>query len=793
MKLSELWLREWINPALSREDLCEELTMAGLEVEEVLPVAEKFSGVVVAKVLQVEKHPEADRLRVCQVDAGGAQPLTIVCGAKDVKAGLVTAAALEGAVLSNNLKITASKLRGVLSHGMLCTPQELGLAEESDNLMALPANAPLGESVWDYLNLTDHILDVSITPNRGDCLSILGLAQDISAMTKTATETPFFSVVAPSISDTLKIELQASEACPHYVGRVIRDVVADAMTPMWMQERLRRAGVRCISPIVDVMNYVMLELGQPMHAFDLAKISGNIVVRYGKAEEQLELLDGQVVQLNTKTLVIADEHKPLAIAGMMGGMESGVTLLTKDIFLESAFFQPVSISRTSRHYKLNSESSYRFERGVDPTLQVRALERATQLILDIAGGTPGPVIEVSEKKYLPTSKEILLRAARISKILGLTIPHQDIESILQSLGFLVDKQAEGWKVTVPARRFDVTIEIDLIEEIARIYGYNKIPQHLPVSRMQMNLLSEKKLSLPILRRALRDKGYQEIVAYSFIDKKIQHMIDPNQSPKELLNPITAEMSVMRTSLWPGLLNTLRYNQNRQQDRMKIFETGLRFVTDKDGSLQQQNVLSGLIWGDMSPSQWGVPQREVDFFDLKGDIEMLLKLTLDQTAFEFKPGHHPALHPGQTADIYRGDQYVGTLGTLHPEIAQKLDITGKVGLFEILLLPLEQAALPRFKEISRFPEIRRDIAILVDQGIPATSIQDTIKTVAGDLLQDVVIFDVYQGKGVAEGRKSVALSLTLQHSSRTLVDEEIVALMERIIVILKDKFAAELRG
>ena len=792
MKLSELWLREWINPALSREDLCEQLTMAGLEIEEVVPVAEKFSGIVVAKVLRVGKHPEADRLHVCEVDTGGAEPLTIVCGAKDVKAGLITAAALEGAVLAQNMKIKASKLRGVLSHGMLCTPHELGLAEESDQLIVLPADAPIGANVWEYLDLTDHVMDVSITPNRGDCLSVFGLAQDIAAMTQTEMNVPPFSTVTPKISDTRKVHLQAAEACPHYVGRVIRHVTADAITPVWMQERLRRGGIRCISPIVDVMNYVMLELGQPMHAFDLTKLAGNIVVRQATAGEQLELLDGQTVQLDPQTVVIADEHNPLAIAGVMGGMASGVTLLTKDIFLESAFFQPVSISRASRHYKLNSESSYRFERGVDPALQVRALERATQLILDIAGGEAGPTIDVSEKKYLPQAKEINLRSARVSQILGLTIPHQDIENILRCLGFGVEKNTNGWKVSVPARRFDVTVEIDLIEEIARIYGYNKIPQHLPVARMQMHSLPEKKLSVSMMSRALCDKGYQEIVAYSFIDKKIQQLLDPAQTPKELLNPITAEMSVMRTSLWPGLLNTLLYNQNRQQNRMKMFETGLRFIT-VDDMLQQQNVLSGLIAGDILPLQWGAAPREVDFFDLKGDIETLLKLTHDQAMFEFRPSQHPALHPGQTADIYRNGEYVGTLGMLHPEVAQKLDTQGKVGLFEFLLAPLEDAVLPRFREISRFPEIRRDIAILVDQSIPATSIQDTIKTVAGELLQDIVIFDVYQGKGVIEGRKSVALSLTLQHSSRTLVDDEIAAFMERIIITLKDRFAAELRG
>lgn len=792
MRLSELWLRDWVNPELSREDLCENLTMAGLEIEEISPVAEKFSGVVVAKILRVEKHPEADRLKICEVDTGGPEALTIVCGANNVKEGMKTAAALEGAILANNIKIKSSKLRGVLSHGMLCSAKELGLAEESEGLIILPVDAPVGKSVWDYLDLTDHIIDVSITPNRGDCLSILGLAQDISAITRTTARIPDIAIIEANISDTLPVNIQAAEECPHYVGRVIRNVTADAITPVWMIERLRRAGIRCISPIVDVMNYVMLELGQPMHAFDLAKIEGGIDIRLAKKNEALELLDGQTVHLSAETLVIADHKKVLAIAGVMGGMQSAVTLLTKDVFLESAFFQPVCISKSSRHYKLISESSYRFERGVDPNLQIRAIERATQLILEIAGGQPGPVIDIAKEKYLPHKKEIVLRNPRIQKILGFKINDDEIEKILQSLGFVIQSGANEWKVTVPARRFDIVSEIDLIEEIIRIYGYNKVPERLSISGMQTTPRSEKKIHLSLIRQMLCHMGYQEIVAYSFIDKKIQQLFDPAIAPKELLNPITAEMSVMRTSLWPGLINTLIYNQNRQQNRVRIFETGLRFIANNE-SILQQNVLSGLVCGHVFPEQWGIPGRNADFFDVKGDIENILKLTFDRNSFEFKVGHHSALHPKQTADIYRNGEYLGTIGVLHPAIAQKLGITEKVVLFEVLLDSLETAKLPHFKDISKFPEIRRDMAILVDQAVPASLIQDTISDVAGELLQDVHVFDVYQGKGVSEGRKSVALSLTLQHSSRTLVDEEIAALVERIIVTLKGKFAAELRG
>ncbi len=793
MKISELWLREWVNPALTREDLCESLTMAGLEIEEVSPVAEKFSGVVVGKVLSVEKHPEADRLHVCQVETGGAEPITIVCGANNVTAGMKTAVALEGAVLSNKMKITASKLRGVLSHGMLCSARELGLTEESEGLILLSPDARVGDNVWDYLNLTDHVLDISITPNRGDCLSISGLAQDTAAITQTQQTIPHFPKIDAKIKDILPIVLRAANECPHYVGRIIRGVTADAATPNWMQERLRRSGIRCISPVVDVMNYVMLELGQPMHSFDLAKISGGIEVRLSAQGESLELLDGQTITLDSTTLIIADERKPLAIAGVMGGMESGVTLLTQDIFLESAFFQPTSVARMGRQYKLNSESSYRFERGVDPTLQVRAIERATQLILEIAGGEAGPVIDIADTNYLPQTKKVALRFLRIKKLLGLEITDQNVTTILQSLGFSTEKTSQGWNVTVPARRFDITTEVDLIEEIIRIYGYQKVPQHTAAfSAMQIHPRSERMLTLSMLRQALRDMSYHEVVTYSFIDKKMQKLFDPVGEYKELLNPITAEMSIMRTSLWPGLINTFLYNHNRQQSRVRIFESGLRFVI-KDGTLIQERMLSGLISGGVVPEQWGIPKREADFFDLKGDLENILKLTLSADQFEFKTGSHPALHPGQTAELYREGEYAGILGVIHPSIMQKLNIESKIVVFELFLDKIEPAGLPRFTEISKFPEIRRDLAILVNQTVPVQRIQDTIRNVAGELLQNIDVFDVYQGKGITAGHKSVALALTLQHATRTLIDEEVADLIGRIVVTLKEKFAAELRG
>jgi phenylalanyl-tRNA synthetase beta chain len=792
MKFSESWLRELANPKLTREQLCTQLTYAGLEIEEFVPVAGSFSGVVVGNVLSLEKHPEADRLNICEVDVGASNPLTIVCGAANVRAGMRVAAALEGAKLPNDLTIKTTKVRGVSSSGMLCSARELGLAEESEGLFELPANAPLGKSVYEYLQLDDYIIDVSITPNRGDCLSILGMAKEVSALTECALTVPNFPEIKSTIKDTLPVNIQAEKECPRYVGRVIRQVNANAVTPIWLRERLRRAGVRSISAVVDVTNYVMLELGQPMHAFSLDKIAGGIDVRISKAGEILKLLDGNEVKLDAETLIIADTEKPLAIAGVMGGLDSGVTLATQDIFLESAFFSPMPIARAGRRYNLSSDSAYRFERGIDPTLQRVAIERATELLAEIVGGQVGPVIEVSIEKNIPQPAKIELRAARIEKILGCKIADSDVEAIMRRLGFACLKLTNGWQVIVPARRSDVTAEIDLIEEVVRLYGYDKIPCHFPTAALQIHSSLENQIPLQKIRRGLCDLGYQEVVTYSFIDKKLQELFEPEQSLIEVVNPITAEMSVMRRSILPSLVSTLIYNQNRQQSRIRMFETGLRFFM-QDGKLQQQRTISGLINGAAQPEQWGIPTRAADFFDLKGDLQNLFKLTLAAEEFTFKSGKHSALHPGQTAAVYRAGEFVGIFGSIHPSIAQLLKIEGKVFVFELALDLLETARVPRFSGLSKFPEIRRDIAILLDQSVPAQDIQDTIRQEVGDLLKDVDIFDLYQGKGIAAGQKSIALSLTLQHSSRTLVDEEVVDLMGRVIVALKGRFNAELRG
>lgn len=795
MKLSESWLREWANPILTREELCKKLTMGGFEVEELAPVAEAFSGIVVGEILISENHPEAEQLHICEVNIGKKDPLKIVCGAPNVKIGMKVPVAMINAVLPNKTIITSTRIRGMPSEGMLCSASELGLAEESQGLFELPNDAPIGKDLWDYLELEDYTLDISITPNRGDCLSLRGLAREVAAL----ANTPYLDIsiidIKPIIKDTLPVAVIEKIACPRYVGRVIRNVKVDSQTPAWMRERLRRSGVRSINPIVDVTNYVMLELGQPMHAFDLNKIEDEIVVRQSKKGERIVLLDGSEKTLDGETLVIADHKKPVAIAGVMGGLDSSVTLLTRDIFLESAYFSSQVVARQRQFYNLSSESAYRFERGVDPTIQRLAIERATQLILEIAGGKAGPFIEEVSKKYLPQAVTVQLTKDKVDGVLGIKIPVNEIERIFDLLKFKHKKSRHlketKWEVQIPSFRFDITLPEDLIEEIARLYGYDKIPTHNIKGLLQVNQATQSAPDF-YLRQALSDQGYHEIVSYSFIASKLQSILDPNEVPRELQNPITAEMTVMRTNLWPGLINALIYNKSRQQHRVRLFEIGLCFITRNKEVLQEPR-LGGLISGLALPEQWAVSSREVDFYDLKGTIENILCLFGDLNKFDFKLANHPALHPGQSAEIYYKDQKIGVLGALHPMLLQSLDLSNNAFVFELDLNLLKKGNLRHFHEISKFPEIRRDIAIVVNEAIPAKDIQDTIKKVAGDWLKYIFIFDLYQGKGISPGLKSIALALILQHPTRTLVDDEVAELMERVTTTLRGQLGAELRS
>jgi len=791
MKFSEAWLREWTNPGISTKELADQLSMAGLEVDSVGSVAGEFQGVVVGEVLAREQHPDADKLSVCRVNAGQDDELQIVCGAKNVAFGMKVPVALVGAVLPGGFMIKKAKLRGVQSLGMICSETELGMAESSDGIMGLPADAQVGTDIREYLDLDDSFIEVDLTPDRGDCLSIAGIARDVGVINRCSVTPPDTDPVPAQNEDRFPVTLDAPEACPLYACRVIRNINPEAETPLWMKEKLRRSEIRSISPVVDVTNYVLMELGQPMHGFDLAKLNGEIRVRMARAGEKLTLLDGQEQELQDGTLVIADAKSPVAMAGIMGGEHSGVTAETKDILLESAFFAPTAIIGKARSYGLHTDSSHRFERGVDPEMQVRAIERATELLLDIVGGDPGPVEVVASEEHIERRPQILLRRARLAKILGVEIEDEMVADILTRLEMQVEPVEAGWKVVAHSCRFDISIEEDLIEEIGRIYGYTEIPIYHSAAATVMQSEPEMAFSLQRAKELLVDRSFQEVITYSFISQELHDLMDPQHDTVELANPISADMSIMRTSLWPGLLQTAVYNQSRQQGRVRIFESGLRFVM-RPADIQQDPMLAGLISGDISPEQWGEDVREVDFFDLKADLEAILSLTGSPEDFEFIPGEHPSLHPGQAARVMRNGEPVGWIGMLHPRLEDKLGLAGNTLLFEIRLDLLTGSALPAFTPLSKFPSIRRDISIVVDEEVKFSQISDCIRQEAPEILQDIRLFDVYTGKNIDFGRKSLALGLILQETSHNLTDEYAEGMMERILHALSDKLNAQLR-
>ncbi|MCK0153149.1 phenylalanine--tRNA ligase subunit beta [Alcanivorax sp. S6407] len=790
MLVNEAWLREWVNPAVDTDTLVKQLTMAGLEVDGVEAAAPEFSGVVVGVVESCEQHPDADKLRVCQV-SNGTDTTQVVCGASNVRPGLKIPFAQVGAKLPGDFKIKKAKLRGVESNGMLCGASELGLEDLIDGLMELPEDAPVGKDFRDYLQLDDAVIEVDLTPNRADCLSVRGIARELGVMNQSPLTEVAISKVAPAIDDTLTVTLADSDACPRYLGRVIKGVNVQADTPLWMIERLRRAGVRTIDPIVDVTNYVLLELGQPLHAFDLAKLNGGITVRKAKAEEKLVTLDDQELTLRDDTLVIADDSEALALAGIMGGKPSSVTEGTQDIFLECAFFAPLAIAGKARSYGLHTDSSHRYERGVDPQLQNDAIERATALILEIAGGQPGPVTEAVEEGKLPRQAEILLRAERIEGLLGMGLPATQVEDILSRLGMEISTQESGkeWMVLAPSWRFDMAIEQDLIEELARIYGYEKLPSRVPAGSPSGESVGEHVVALRRLSDTLIDRGYLEAITYTFVEPGLLKQVEPRFEPLPLLNPISADLGVMRTTLLAGLFSTARHNLNRQADRLRLFETGLRFVPGEAG-LEQTPMIAGLVYGSAQPQNWE-GKRPVDFFDLKGDVEALLTLS-DATAFSFTAGEHPALHPGQTAALKRGDEVVGYLGRIHPRLAADLDLPANLYAFELASAPLQQGVLPKFAGVSDQPRMRRDLAFVVDDSVPAGELVAAARSACDERLTDVRIFDIYQGDSIGKNRKSLALGLTFQDRSRTLKDQEVNDLVEAVVSQLKQQFNAALR-
>jgi len=791
MKFSEQWLRGWVNPQVGRDELVARLSMAGLEVDSVTPAAGVFSGVVVGEVLSTEQHPDADKLRVCQV-SNGSQTFQVVCGAPNVRPGLKIPFAMIGAELPGDFKIKKAKLRGVESNGMLCSQAELQVGEGNDGLMELPADAPVGEDIRVYLNLEDASIEVDLTPNRGDCLSLAGLAREVGALYAAQVTRPVVAVVPAAHDEVRSVEVLAPAACPRYLGRVIRNVDLSRPTPLWMVERLRRADVRSIDAAVDITNYVMLELGQPLHAFDLAEINGGIRVRMAEEGEKRVLLDGQEVALRSDTLVIADHTRALAIAGVMGGEHSGVTAKTRDLFLESAFFDQIAVAGKARSYGLHTDASHRYERGVDWKLAREAMERATGLLLEITGGEAGPIIETVNEQYLPSIAPITLRAARISQMLGMEMDSAEIERLLSALGLTITAEGAGqWRVEVPSHRFDISLEVDLIEELARLYGYNRLPVRYPQARLAPQAKAEARSDLPELRRLLVARGYQEAITYSFIDPKQFELFSPGVEPLLLANPISNDMAAMRASLWPGLVKSLQHNLNRQQDRVRLFESGLRFVGQLEG-LKQEPMLAGVVCGSRLPEGWAQGRDVVDFFDVKADVEAVLGFAGALDAFTFVPGTHPALHPGQTARIERDGREVGYVGAIHPELSKNLGLDRPVFVFELVLAEVALGKMPKFHELSRFPEVRRDLALLADRDVAASAVLDVIRENAGEWLTDLRLFDVYQGKGIDPHRKSLAVGLTWQHPSRTLNDDEVNATTQNILTSLEKRLNATLR-
>ncbi len=794
MKFSESWLREWVNPAISTDELTHQITMAGLEVDDVVPVAGTFNGVKVGQVVACAGHPDADKLRITKVDVGEAELLDIVCGAPNCRQGLKVAVATVGAILPGDFKIKKAKLRGQPSHGMLCSFSELGIDIESDGIMELPQDAEIGKDFRDFLDLDDVTIDVDLTSNRADCFSLRGLAREVGVLNRAEVATPAVKAVAPVIDDQVSVDVQAADACPRYLGRVVKNVDVSAATPIWMQEKLRRSGIRSIDPVVDITNYVLLEQGQPMHAFDLDKIDGGIVVRLAQQGEKLTLLDGNEAELNSDTLLICDHNKPLAIGGIFGGEASGVTTATKNVLLECAFFAPDAIRGRARSYGLHTDSSMRFERGVDYARQVECMERATQLLIDICGGEAGPIAGFESQAHLPKANTVTLRRTKLDALLGHEIPSNDVTEILTRLGCDVTETEQGWTAVAPSWRFDIAIEQDLIEEVGRIYGYDNIPNQAPVAALSMNLHKEADQPLKRVRDLLVDRGYHEAITYSFVEPEQQKLVVPDVEALILPFPISADMSAMRLGLIQGLLNTVVHNQKRQQSRVRLFESGLRFIPDEtaENGMRQESMLAGVIAGSRSEEHWDMETNTVDFYDLKGDLEVILELTANEKAYSFSATQHPALHPGQAAAIMLDGKPVGVIGTVHPELERAFGLNGRTIVFEIEWDAINSRALPEAVAVSKFPSNRRDIALVVNETIASGDVVAACLQAGGEFLTDAGLFDVYTGKGVEEGHKSLAIALTLQSVERTLEDADIAGAVDAIVAAVAEQFGATLR-
>ncbi|AHB92607.1 phenylalanine--tRNA ligase subunit beta [Acinetobacter baumannii] len=792
MKISENWLRTWVNPAIDSDTLSDQLTMLGLEVDELAPVAKPFTGVVVGEVLTVEQHPDADRLRVTTVNIGSGEPLQIVCGAPNVRAGMKAPVATIGAVLPGDFKIKKGKLRGVESQGMLCGASEIDLEDKIDGLLELPADAPVGVNIREYLKLDDNVIDISITPNRGDCFSIRGIAREVAVINQLQMNEPEIKSVDATITDEKKVVIN-TDGAPRYLGRVIKNVNVKAATPEWMEQALARSGIRTHSILVDVTNYVLMELGQPMHAFDLAKIEGAVHVRQAQPQEKLQLLNDQEVELQDDVMVIADDQKALAIAGIMGGLASSVTDDTTDIFLESAFFAPLAIAGRARRFGLHTDSSQRYERGVDFELPLIAMNRASQLIQELAGGEFGPITVAEKSDLLPKREAIELKQAQVDQLLGYKVAAEFITDALTRLGCEVTIQADGeWSVVPPSHRYDMAIYQDLIEEVARIDGYDNIQISLPSMDVQLAKYQDR-FEIAQLRQTVVTLGYQEAISFSFADAKLEKQLNPQVSPLMLANPISSDLAAMRSTLLSSLIPCVQYNLNRQQSRVRFFELGLRFDYQKANSIQdlkQIPTLALVAVGSREPESWHAKPQPMDFFDFKGEVEEIL--AAGRVKVEYVRSERPWLHPGQSAEILVDGQSIGYLGRLHPSLENELDlsITWVAELDQAAVL---QSYVSNFTELSRFPSVRRDIALLISDNINVRDIQQLIEKTGGELLDSTWLFDVYTGQGVEEGKRSLAFALLWQHPSRTLEDAEIKSGMDNIIQVLENTYQATLRA
>jgi phenylalanyl-tRNA synthetase beta chain len=784
MQFSENWLRSLVNTDLDSQALSHALTMAGLEVEEMQPVAAPFSKVVVAKILSAEKHPDADRLQVCKVDVGLAEPLQIVCGAANARAGLIAPCAMVGAELPG-FSIKQAKVRGIESFGMMCSSKELGITAEATGLLELDSDAVVGQDIREHLDLNDHLFTLKLTPNRSDCLSIAGIARDVGAITGATTKFEEISPAAAELQQTKNVTVAEQASCPRYAGRLVAGINAKALTPAWMVKRLERSGLRSISAVVDITNYVLLALGQPMHAFDAAKLNGDINVHFAKAGESLELLNDNTIELKADDLVIADAQGAVALAGIMGGKPTSVSDETTDVFLESAFFVPSVIAGKARRLGLSTDSSYRFERGVDFGNTRNALEYATALILQICGGKAGAVTEVIGT--LPVRQPVQLRMSRLVSVLGIPFEQEKVAQLLTQLGFSYTTAGEEFTVAPPSYRFDITIEEDLIEEVARLHGYDHIPATPPVAALTMLPAPEHQLHLNQVRDTLVAAGYQEVVTYSFVDESWERDLLGNNAPIKLKNPIASNLSVMRTSLWGGLLDTLCYNLNRKQDRAFLFEIGAVFH-QVDAAYQETARISGLAYGSAKPEQWAATNADIDFFDVKANVNALIGKECS-----YEKAEHSALHPGQTARILLNGKAIGWLGKLHPKWQQHYDLPKSTYLFELDASAVLSRQLPAYQEVSKLLPVRRDIAIVLDENIAVETVLSTIRKASIPLLLDVALFDLYQGKGIADNKKSLALSVLMHDTQKTLTDSDADTVMTNLLQLLANNFDAALRN